>query len=175
MNEHGAFSPEYLHKYAWDYFQLHAGQRMSLFNFFVVFAVLMTSALVATFQKDFKMPLAGMGIGLCLSFIAFVFWKLDQRVRYFLKNAEHALAEFEANFPTATGKAEPHVTQLVRWEAHQTEKIRAMHCRWTPIAQFSYTQSLYLVLAAFGLVGGHWVQSFPYFGTFVGFPKLSAL
>jgi len=153
MNEHGAFSPEYLHKYAWDYFQLHAGQRMSLFNFFVVFAVLMTSALVATFQKDFKMPLAGMGIGLCLSFIAFVFWKLDQRARYFLKNAERALAELEADFPTATGKAEPHVTQLVRWEAHQTEKIRAMHCRWTPIAQFSYTQSLYLVLAAFGLVG----------------------
>jgi hypothetical protein len=153
MNENEAFSPKDLHKYAWDYFQLHAGQRMSLFNFFVVLAVLMTSALVATFQKDFKMPLIGMGVGLCLSFIAFVCWKLDQRVRYFLKNAERAFAKLEAAFPTVTSNAEPHATQLVRWEAYQTEKLRAVHCRWAPNAQFSYAQSLHLMFVIFGFGG----------------------
>jgi hypothetical protein len=38
--------------YAWNYFQIHASQRMSSFNFFVVIAALLSSAMAGTFTKD---------------------------------------------------------------------------------------------------------------------------
>ena len=39
--------------YVWNYFQLHASQRMTTFNFFVVIAALLTAGLARTFDKDY--------------------------------------------------------------------------------------------------------------------------
>jgi hypothetical protein len=39
--------------YAWSYFQLHANQRMTSFNFFVVIAALLTTGLARSLENDF--------------------------------------------------------------------------------------------------------------------------
>ena len=82
--------------YLWNYFQLHAGQRMSLFNFFVLFSSLLTAGLAGTFKKESEVPFL---ISFCLAsgliIMSFTFWKLDQRVRHLIKLAEKALKEFE--------------------------------------------------------------------------------
>lgn len=152
----GNVDPESLRKYAWDYFSVHANQRMSVFNFFVALAVLMTGALFGTFHRDFDLPALGVVLGIGLAFVSFIFWKLDQRAKYLVKNAEAALADVERHFPTATGTGEPHVTQLVRWEEAETRKLRTERRRWSPLAQFSYAQSFNLLFgffAALGLIG----------------------
>ena len=41
-------------EYALSYFQLHANQRMTTFNFFVVIAALLTTGISGTFSKDFQ-------------------------------------------------------------------------------------------------------------------------
>ncbi len=120
-----SFDLKSLLRYSWDYFHVHADQRMSVFNFFVALAVLMTGGLVGTFHKDFGMPALGIVLGLGLGFVSFVFWKLDQRVKFLLKNVEASLAELEKHFPTAGSANEPHVTQLFSWESTVTRGLRS--------------------------------------------------
>ena len=81
--------------YAWSYFQLHANQRMTSFNFFVVIAALLTTGLARTFAKGFEYHFVGVCLGIGLMAIAFLFWKLDQRVRHLIKHAESILKQLE--------------------------------------------------------------------------------
>lgn len=165
MKEQRNFTREALLDYAWSYFQSHATQRMSVFNFFVALAVLMTGALMGTFHKDFAWPYLGAVLGLGLTFVSFVFFKLDQRVKFLIKNAEEALASLEAHFSAEKG-TKPQVTQLVRWEAHTTAAARRKRKRWSPLAQWSFAQAFSLLFWFFGLVGAlggalsivRWVQ-----------------
>lgn len=152
MQEQNNLKRESLLDYAWGYFQSHATQRMSVFNFFVALAVLMTGALVGTFHKDFDSPYIGAVLGVGLMFVSFVFFKLDKRVKFLIKNAEDALSSLEAHF-SPEGSDEPHVTQLVRWEAHRTAATRRRYQRWSPFAQWSFAQAFSLLFWFFGLVG----------------------
>lgn len=44
---------------AWNYFQQHAQQRISYFNFFVAFSALITTGMISTFQEDYKYHIVG--------------------------------------------------------------------------------------------------------------------
>ena len=119
----------------------------------VRYTVLMTGGLFSTFHRNFGVPALGTILGLGLGFISFVFWKLDQRVKFLLKNAEASLIELEKHFPTVGGTDEPHVTQLVTWESATTRHLRRSRKRWSPAAQYSYAQSFSLLFWFFGAVG----------------------
>ena len=138
--------------YAWNYFAVHAEQRMHLFNFFVGLAVVLTGAVVGTFHKDFKMPEMGVVLGLGLAVVSFIFWKLDQRVGYLVKLAELALAELEGKFSDASSE-KPSARQLVLAERNATRELRETRKRWAPLSQYSYSQSFRIVFGFFGLVG----------------------
>ena len=81
--------------YVMRYFELHAGQRMSTFNFFIVLSALLVSALVKTFEADFRYPFAGIFISAAIIVVSGIFWKLDQRVRFLIKHSEAVLRELE--------------------------------------------------------------------------------
>jgi len=61
-------------KRAWDYFELHANQRLTTFNFYVVISSLVTTGLLATFEKQYRTPYLGIGLGVLLTLLSFVFW-----------------------------------------------------------------------------------------------------
>ena len=61
---------------AWASFALHAGQRLTTFNF-IVLSSLLVNALVVSLQRDFRVPYVGVMIGLLLAALAFTFWKID--------------------------------------------------------------------------------------------------
>ncbi len=83
-------------KHAWDYFQFHAQQRLTTFNFFIVFSSLLAGGLLTTFQEKYRAPLVGAGAGFILAIISFVFWKIDVRNKQLIKNAEATLRSVEA-------------------------------------------------------------------------------
>jgi hypothetical protein len=91
--------------HVWRYFELHAGQRMTIFNFFVVLSSFVaTGAGLAAVQSARSIQLAGSILGLLLVAISLVFGKLDERVSHLIKRAERALAELEGtHFPEAVG------------------------------------------------------------------------
>jgi hypothetical protein len=85
----------YLRKQAWDYFQLHASQRMTIFNFYLISSSLIATSYFASFKVDSNLQGARPLLSVLLCVIAFVFWKLDQRTKFLIKNAENALRYFE--------------------------------------------------------------------------------
>lgn len=142
--------------YAWSYFQLHANQRISSFNFFVVIAALLTTGLAGTLKSDFEHHYVGVALALSLMVISFIFWKMDQRVRYLIKHAEEALKVIEEKWMSQEDFIGPALA-LFRTEEEKTKSIRGLGS-WNPSRlHLSYANcfgAVYLVFGVLGVVGG---------------------
>lgn len=145
-------------EYAWKYFQLHAGQRMASFNFFVVIAALLTAGVAGTLKTDGEYEAIGFALGLSLAVISFIFWKLDERVGYLIKHAETALKAIEK-----TGKGEEEgtlaTTMLFCAEEERTSQIQGRQGRLPWNWHLSYSDcfgAIYLIFGLLGVVGCVW-------------------
>jgi hypothetical protein len=130
-------------EYAWQYFSLHAQQRMSLFNFFVVFSSLAVTGLSATFQEKTRSHTIGIGFGILLMVVSFIFWRLEERVRFLIKHAENALKWIENKCPLDNQQDEPHELCLFTREESRTEGKQP----------YTYSRCFRLAFLVFGLVG----------------------
>lgn len=83
------------HDHAWRYFALHAGQRLTVFNFFTVLTGLTSAGIAAAMQGDRRFAIVGVALGILLTLLAIVFWKLDQRTAFLTKRAEDVAAQAE--------------------------------------------------------------------------------
>jgi hypothetical protein len=82
--------------YAWKFFDHHAKQRMTMFNFFMIFSGLIFAAYAQLFGKSpplVSCVLALFGCAVCLSFIC-----LDRRNEEFVHMAEDMLRSVEKNW-----------------------------------------------------------------------------
>src|SRR5262245_54786828 len=111
---------EILHKQSWDYFQLHSQQRLTTFNFYLIISSVITSALFATFYKDYKIPHLGILMGFLSSFFSFVFWKIDVRNRQLINTAITALIFFESTSELKDHVDEPHIGKVFMREEYET-------------------------------------------------------
>ena len=69
---------DYLHQQAWNYFALHAQQRLTTVNFYLVLATALTAAAVASFGENFQFSGMRLAAGLLLSLLSFAFWGSPQ-------------------------------------------------------------------------------------------------
>lgn len=83
-------------EHAWRYFELHAGQRMTVFNFFLFLSGLAAAGIVGALTASNPLPELAGTLALLLSLTSFLFSKLDQRVCFLMKEAELACARAEA-------------------------------------------------------------------------------
>jgi hypothetical protein len=93
MNDEGKF----LTTVIWNHFQVHAGQRMTIFNFYIVFSSLLSGAVLTALQAPSKHDFTLSILGLGLVVISFVFWRLDERNRLLIHCSEDALKALEAD------------------------------------------------------------------------------
>lgn len=131
-----------LQQQAWKYFELHAGQRLTIFNFYIALCSAIAAGLVATFHKDFSHPSLRSLFGFLLVLFSFVFWKLDERVKLLIKNAEAALRFFEEQ----DGK-DVAVTHVFRREEVLTAAMKAASLH------LSYSRCFNMVFASFAILG----------------------
>jgi len=139
--------------YVWAYFELHANQRMNSFNFFVVIAALLTTGLAGTLHKEFQYHSVGIFLSLSLTFIAFIFWKLDQRVRFLIKHAEEALREIEKQYLNETSVTREDQGTLFAVELQKTENLFLKKGLWPWKWHLSYSDCFGLVFLVFGALG----------------------
>lgn len=137
---------------AWQYFELHASQRLTTFNYYIVISTLITTGIFATFSKDYTAPSLGIAGGLLLLFFSFVFWKLDERNRQIIKGAEAALKFFETSSDLADSADGPNVLRLFTRDDFLTARRRAART-WPWNKHYSYTTSFNWVFRAFGAFG----------------------
>jgi hypothetical protein len=77
--------------HAWRYFALHAQQRTSVFNFFIVLSGILATGIGAGFQAGKTMAPMVIILGILLTLFSIVFYRLDERGSELVKLAESAL------------------------------------------------------------------------------------
>lgn len=132
--------------YAWNWFALHAGQRLQLVNFWLVAVAFLASAYVEARSSHMAAIAFGVSVTGVASSLAFML--LDVRTRQLIVVAESALMHFEA-MGVAAGMDE--VTELVK-ASHQVRRSRfdsyrviirglqlSVACMFVLAAVFSFT------------------------------------
>lgn len=115
------------HAYAWNWFALHAGQRMQLVNFWLIAVAFLGAAYVQAEVARLSVVAAGTAAAGVASSAAFLL--LDERTRQLVRLAEEALAELEVAGDPAIGGI-----RLVSRSSHRRSAvhsyrvvIRALH------------------------------------------------
>lgn len=88
---------EDLHKYRgylWSYFTLHADQRLRMFNYYLLASTVLFGAFANVYKVE-NPPLGICVLPFLLTLCSFIFWKLDLRTKYMIKNAEIGIIEID--------------------------------------------------------------------------------
>lgn len=140
-------------KYVWDYFHLHASQRLTTFNFYIVLSTVLSTGLFSTFQKDFTILPAGLVLGLLLVSLSFVFWKLDERNKGLIKHAEAALKYLEQQVRPGASTPQAEILAIFTREALETDRLRMNKSTWPWRNFYSYSDCFRLIFHLFAIVG----------------------
>ena len=139
--------------YVWDYFQLHAAQRLTTFNFYIALSTLVTTGLFASFHEGFRVPSLGVVLGLLLVVFSFVFFKLEQRNRHLIWHGEAALKRIEE--ASAGDSADSEGLKVFLNEQAETETRKrgrgSIRNIWT--YPYSYSNCFNIVFWVFALLG----------------------
>ena len=138
-------------QYAWDYFQLHATQRMSLFNFFVLISAILTAGMGSALGKNGIYEHVGLALAASLILVSFTFWKLDLRVRFLVKHAESILKMVEAT--QAEDGANSAELALFTQEERKTIELQRQRGRCPVGWHLSYSKCFGLIYVVFGALG----------------------
>jgi hypothetical protein len=120
--------------YSWNYFSVHAEQRLKTFNFYLILSAAI-AAVVATMCRTTQLMPAG-GVLLLCSFplLGLIFWRLDVRNRELVKHGEAAIKHLEGLMPFSNGSDNlPHVLKIMTREEAVTITelpLRYSHCLW---------------------------------------------
>ncbi|MGJ0298450.1 hypothetical protein NG744_05765 [Aliarcobacter cryaerophilus] len=80
----------------WEYFKLHAEQRLKTFHFYIIIITLLVgSALTILKDKEYTFFIF---IGILMSFFSFIFWRLDIRNKELINMAEEEIITLEKEF-----------------------------------------------------------------------------
>ncbi|MDE5990032.1 MAG: hypothetical protein K2H36_00425 [Clostridia bacterium] len=85
-----------VYELTWQYFKFHAQQRLTYLNYFIVFSMALTTALIGVLTSSLKF--LGIIIGIMQMLFGFIFIKIDNRNAFLTKLSEQILKEFESQF-----------------------------------------------------------------------------
>jgi len=88
---------------AWRHFQLHAEQRIAVFNFFVASSGLLLTGLAYVLAGPTTLWKLGIAAGALIALISLVFWKLDERSAQIIKVSEAEIERLERESSHCSG------------------------------------------------------------------------
>lgn len=145
-------SENILNQQAWNYYQVHAEQRLIAANFYISIASVLAGALFAVLQSAPTVRVGGL-LGVLLIVLSYVFWKWDRRTSDLIKIAEDALKYFEGLGDLKSANDEPHVTRIFQREAYLTDRKRQKHSIFFWRNYYTYRTCLNLIFFSFALAG----------------------
>jgi hypothetical protein len=130
----------------WKYFDRHADQRISYFNFFVVFSTILTSAAITVLAESVDLGYAAIPIGIIQIFVAYIFLKIEERNRFLTKHAENAIKHFERRI----GHRNNQFKFLFNLEEEQTIHQRKLdRARFFPFRLISHGRAYKIIYISF--------------------------
>ena len=137
-----------LRAHAWDYFELHADQRLRAFHFYILLETGLVAGLLLASRGAASTPAVVVIVGLLMILFSFVFWKLDFRTKGMIKVSEEALKLYERRLFGGTGDA-----QLIGSTPFLNEAQTKGLVGLSPLGTLSYSKCFGIVFIAFALVG----------------------
>ena len=95
--------------HAWQWFTLHANQRMQAVNFFLVATAFLSTAYVAAL----RFPVVAMGVSALGTLFSFVFYRFEIRIQELVKAGEKALYPAQQKLADLTGMQEFKICETV--------------------------------------------------------------
>ncbi len=136
---------------AWDYFAVVAAQRLTVINFYIGIATLLTGGQLALLQTAHYAGVAA-GLGFLLAALSFIFWKWDRRSSDLIKLAEDTLMYYEGRITIEEDRPDSTVARLfTREKAFTMEKKKAAW--WSVHHYFTYRICLNLLYWMFSIIG----------------------
>lgn len=134
----------------WKYFDRHADQRISYFNFFVVFSTILTSGAITVLQGSVDLRYTAIPIGIVQIFVGYMFLKIDQRNKFLTNHAENAIKDFEQK----NGNTGDQYTFLFNREDELTIDHRASDKKkFFPLRLISHGQAYKIIYVSFMIWG----------------------
>ncbi|MBI5275984.1 MAG: hypothetical protein HY854_05935 [Burkholderiales bacterium] len=148
MNTYDPSIESEIRNHVWAYFSLHAQQRISVFQYFVTIETALFGGAFFAIQNisaNGMKPLALVGVFIAI--LAFVFWKIDQRTKGMIKNAEEALVQIEEFLLKES--------TLVRDLPFLMDPQRKSGLNWKPLiyGHLSYSKSFGIIFLSCGTLG----------------------
>ena len=143
-----------LRQHCWDYFQYHASQRTTVFNFYLVVCALITTGYLHVVATP---STSGVGIilGLLFPLLSFIFWKLDCRNAEMVELAEKALIALERTFIPEEDGGSSVVLRIFSNEAQRTTKVESQRSFWPWRNHYRHKHCFQLIfcsISAFGIL-----------------------
>ena len=140
--------------YAWKYFEFHANQRLTTFNFYIAVSGLVTTGLVASFHQAIEVPYLGIALGFLLMAFSYIFWKVDARNRELVSYGEEALKLFERRFE---GIGNGDKIKIVNRELQETDAKESSRSGFQQLLipyRFTYCfRAIFLLFMVIGALG----------------------
>lgn len=137
---------EFLH-ILWEYFSLHASQRIQMLNFYIILETFLLTAWLTLLQIDEKFNVPRIIIGVAIIIFSIVFYALDIRTKSMIKLCEESLCKVESSYVSQFGKK----YMVFNLEQESTGKERKKN--WFKRHFLSYSKLLLIIYSFFGLVG----------------------
>lgn len=131
----------------WQYFSLHASQRIQMLNFYIVLETFLLTAWLTLLQVDTGFSFPRIIIGIALILFSIVFYVLDIRTKSMIKLCEESLSKVEKNYIKQFGKK----YMIFNLERDNTadERKKSKLKRWF----LSYSKLLRVIYGFFALTG----------------------
>jgi hypothetical protein len=135
--------------HAWNYFAIHASQRMQTFNFFLVATAFLIAAYASLVEKH---PIPAFVTAVVGAWVSYWFHRLDARTRQLIKASERALKIMQMRLANRTNVNEMKILETVEKAGYgaSTYKVVIAVIQWTIVAVF-ISAALYAICRA-GLV-----------------------
>ena len=141
-----------MRQYAWQYFLAHAQARLTTFRFYLVFCTILCAGIL-TIVSQKGLPQAAAPLAFILTFLSFVYWKVDQRHKDIVGRAQGALMFLEHSSELPDIDSKPHPLKLFTRENSLKRERKPFVKTWNPVGFLTYSECVNLVFAMFVLGG----------------------
>ncbi len=145
-NNNGLTESDFV-KILWDYFAIHANQRIQILNFYIVLETFFITGLLTLFQLDGELTLFRLVISIAIIFFSLIFYALDTRTKTMIKYSEDALKAIEQKNVTKYG------ADIMIFSIEQEKTVFERRWSWFARKCLSYSKLFLLTFIFFTIIG----------------------
>jgi hypothetical protein len=145
--------------YAWNYFSVHADQRLKTFHYYLIVCAGIGAVVAAMCRTPQLIWAAGILLIVSFPLLSLIFWRLDVRNQQLVGHGEAAIKHLEKQMNVVDGdEGLPHVLRIMTHEEFVTKRdlpFRYSHCLGAAFLALTVGGGILgLILIVYGCIAG---------------------